>query len=333
MRIRMHTLLKCGQLDILSAKKPQPSDELVAGFGSLHANNITHNSSKLGNHMQAIRVWLLLFCSLLFNPAHATDKGLFWKLESPQGIVSYLFGTMHTDDNRVTDFSPPVLNALQSTDTFLMEVSESRDPSLFMMSQGTLAQYLTNEEFEQVRVLADFHSMHFGAAMQMKPWLLAVVFDLPKPQTPFAQDNMLKARAEDTLKTVEGIETPQEHFGVMDSFSLDEQLIMLRAVLKRDQAQKEKDFDRLLQAYLAGDADKITGLDEKITGAMLPDNLWKRMRYKLLDERNVVMAERTIAKASQGKVFIAVGAAHLAGEHGLIAAFRQAGFKLTAVKK
>lgn len=283
--------------------------------------------------MQAWRVWLFILCSLFINSAYATDKGLFWKLESPEGNISYLFGTMHTDDNRVTDFSQPVLDALQSTDTFMMEVAESRDPALFLMKQGTLAQYLTNEEFEQVRTLADFHTMHFGAAMQMKPWLLAVVFDLPKPQTPFAQDNMLKARAEDTLKDVEGIETPQEHFGVMDSFSIDEQLVMLRAVLKRSQAQKEKDFDRLLAAYLSGDSDQITGIDEKITGAMLPDNLWKRMRSKLLDERNVVMAERTIAKARQGKVFIAVGAAHLAGKNGLIAAFKQAGFKLSPVKK
>jgi uncharacterized protein len=32
--------------------------------------------------------------------AQATEKGLFWKLESPSGVTSYLFGTMHTDDNR-----------------------------------------------------------------------------------------------------------------------------------------------------------------------------------------------------------------------------------------
>lgn len=277
--------------------------------------------------------WLMLLGCLLALSVHASEKGLFWKMESPEGQVSYLFGTMHTDDNRVTNFSAPVLEALQSTDTFLMEVSESRDPSLFMMKEGTLAQYLTNDEFDQVRALADFHVMHFGAAMQMKPWLLAVVFDLPKPQTPFAQDNLLKSRAEDTLKVVEGIETPQEHFGVMDHFSMDEQLLMLRAVLKRDQTQKEKDFERLLAVYLSGDSDKVANMDEQITGNMIPKALWQRMKVKLLDERNVIMAERTIAKARQGKVFIAVGAAHLAGNNGLISAFKQAGFKLTPVKK
>ena len=138
--------------------------------------------------------------------------------------------------------------------------------------------------------------------------------------------------AEDLGKNVVGIETAQEHFGVMDSFSLDEQTTMLRAVLKRTPEQKEKDFERLLNAYLEGDAEKIGQLDEKITGGMLPDNLWLKMRKKLLDDRNVIMAERTIAAANQKSVFVAVGASHLGGDSGLIETFKKAGFTLTPVK-
>jgi len=262
----------------------------------------------------------------------AGEKGLFWKLESPTGVTSYLFGTMHTDDNRITNFSPAVKQALNDVDTFMMEVTAGQDPSLFMMKEGNLAQVLTNEEFEQVRELADFHVMHLGAALQMKPWLLAVIFDLPKPQTPFAQDNLLMTASEDLGKEVVGIETPQEHFGVMDSFSLEEQTTMLRAVLKRTPEQKQKDFERLLNAYLEGDADKIGQLDEKITGGMLPDNLWLKMRKKLLDDRNVIMAERTINLANQKPVFVAVGASHLGGDSGLIKAFKKAGYTLTAIQ-
>jgi hypothetical protein len=273
--------------------------------------------------------WLALLILLAPLCAQSADKGLFWKMESPTGITSYLFGTMHTDDNRITTFSPQVLEALNNVDTFMMEVSASQDPKLLMLQEGNIAQLMTNEEFEQVRELADFHVMHLGAAMQMKPWLLAVIFDLPKPQTPFAQDNLLMSMSEDLSKNVVGIETPQEHFGVMDSFSLEEQMVMLRAVLKRTPEQKEKDFERLLSAYLKGDAEKIANLDEQITGGMLPKPLWQKMRAKLLDERNAVMAERTIAKATEQPTFVAVGASHLAGKTGLIAAFKNAGFKLS----
>ena len=274
----------------------------------------------------------LILVGLSFS-TQATEKGLFWKLESPKGIVSYLFGTIHTDDNRVAEISPSVLAAINSVDTFMVEAGENRDQSVLMLKEGNLASQLTEAEFEQVRELADFHVMHMGAAMQMKPWLLAVVFDLPKPQTEFAQDNMLMTKAEEAGKNVAGIETAKEHFSVMDDFSMDEQMVMLRAVLKRTPEQKVADFESLMAVYLQGDSDKITALDEKITAGMLPANLWAKIKDKLLDKRSVVMAERAIPVANEKPIFMAVGASHLAGDIGLISAFKKAGYKLTALAK
>lgn len=274
------------------------------------------------------------FAFLCFShAAFATDKGLFWKLESPTGVVSYLFGTIHTDDNRVAEISPNIISAINNTDTFMMEAGENRDPSVMLLKEGNLASQLTEAEFEQVRELADFHVMHMGAAMQMKPWLLAVVFDLPKPQTPFNLDNLLMTKAEEAGKNVQGIETAKEHFGVMDDFSMDEQMVMLRAVLKRTPEQKVADFERLMAVYLEGDSDKITALNEKITAGMLPVDLWEKIKDKLLDKRSLLMAERSIPLANQKPVFIAVGASHLAGDMGLINAFKKAGYKLTALQK
>ena len=265
--------------------------------------------------------------------AQATEKGLFWKLESPTGITSYLFGTIHSDDNRVADISPNVLAAIKSVDTFMMEAEQGNDPSALMMQGRSLAEMITEPEFEQVKTLADFHTMHLDAAMQMKPWLLAVIFDLHKPQTPFNLDNMLMTKAEDSGKKVLGIETSKEHFGVMDDFSIDEQMVMLRAVLKRTPEQKEVDFESLMAVYLKGDSDKITALNEKITAGMLPADLWAKIKDKLLDKRSVVMAQRAIPVANEKPVFIAVGASHLAGDIGLINAFKKAGFKLSAMQK
>ena len=271
--------------------------------------------------------------ALFVNLAQATEKGLFWKLESPTGAVSYLFGTIHTDDNRVANFSPTIVNAIKSVDAFMMESAENRDPSVMLLKEGSLASLLTEAEFDKVRELADFHTMHMGAAMQMKPWLLAVVFDLPKPQTPFAQDNMLMSEAENASKEVIGIESAKEHFGVMDDFSLDEQMVMLRAVLKCTPEQKEAGFERLMAAYAAGDSDKIKALDEEITSGMLPKELSQKITDRLLVKRNVVMAERATAVAKDRSVFIAVGASHLSGDNGLIAAFKKVGFKLSALSK
>ncbi len=279
------------------------------------------------------------FCCLLFslcllgafNTAWA-ESGLFWKAESSVSKDLYLFGTIHTDDNRVTNFAPSVINAIKASDAFMMETLSPNNPGVFMMAEGDLRSMLTGPELEQVYALAEFHVMHRDAALHMKPWLLAVVFDSPRPLTPFAQDNLLMTQAEDVGKQIIGIEDTQEHFGIMDSFSLDEQLVMLRAVLKRSAAEKEQGFASLVQAYLAGDSEAIAALDDKITGNMLPKALWDKMRAKLVDDRNVVMAQRIMDEARQQKVFVAVGASHLAGQGGLLARLRAAGYQLSPLK-
>jgi uncharacterized protein len=283
--------------------------------------------------LRQLLISITIAFSLFANLAQATEKGLFWKLESPKGVVSYLFGTIHSDDSRVSDISPNMLAAMKSVDTFMMEAGENNDPTVMLLKEGNLASQLTEAEFEQVRELADFHVMHMGAAMQMKPWLLAVVFDLHKPQTPFNLDNLLMAKSEELGKNVVGIETAKEHFGVMDDFSMDEQMVMLRAVLKRTSAQKEADFESLIAEYLKGDSDKITALNEKITAGMLPADIWAKIKDKLLDKRSVVMAERALKVTDEKSVFLAVGASHLAGDIGLINAFKKAGYKLSAMPK
>jgi uncharacterized protein len=273
---------------------------------------------------------LLLSASMLVT---ATEKGLFWQMTAPSGQVSYLFGTIHTDDNRVTDFSAPILTALKQVDLFVMETQPNSNPTNFKMQSGSLKEMLSEAELDKIRTLADFHVMHMEQALQMKPWLLAVVFSQAKPQTPYAQDNLLMRGAEDFGKPTQGLETSAEHFGVIDDFSLDDQLIMLRAALGMSEAQKEKDFERLIAVYLTEDSDALLALDADLTGAGLPKVLWQRLRTKLLDERNVLMAKRSIELAKQQSVFVAVGAAHLAGDNGMIAEFKKAGFTLKRLNK
>jgi uncharacterized protein YbaP (TraB family) len=272
----------------------------------------------------------LLF--VLSQSAQAFDKGLLWKLEAPSGKVSYLLGTIHTDDQRVTEFSPKVIEAFNQTDVFMMETLPPRDPSIFMLKQGAIAEMLTEKEFDQVRELAEFHAMHIEAAMRMKPWLLAVIFDLPKPKSMYSMDELLLAKAEEKLKTIKGLEKTSDHFSVLDSISIEDQMVMLRAVLKRSQKDKERDYEKLLKTYQSGDLDKISQLDETITGGMLPKALWEQMKLKLIDERNVGMADGLIANASENSVFAAVGASHLGGKEGILSRLADAGYKVSPVK-
>lgn len=276
-----------------------------------------------------------LFSAILlcFLPTvQAAEAGLLWQIEAGDGKISYLFGTIHSDDARVNDFSPTLLKALSNSEAFVMETLPASDPSVYLMQDANLRSLLNEKEIQQVDTLADFHSMNEDIAMRMKPWLLAMVFDLPKPQTPYTQDAQLLGLAQSQGKEVLGLEDTTEHFAVLDEFTLKEQIIMLRAVLKRSQVDKERDFEDLVKAYARGDADRIAALDDQITSSILPKGLWARMRVKLIDERNVRMAQRAISEAGKRPVFIAVGASHLPGKNGLLEILRKAGYKVSPVK-
>lgn len=276
---------------------------------------------------------ILLLAWLAPVTAVAADIGLLWKLQAPSGKVSHLFGTMHADDGRIIDFSPKLVKALQEADTYYVEVMPGGDSSAFNMKDGRkLSSLLTPEEYDRICELADAYVMHREQANHMKPWLLAIVLDPPKPSTIFAQDVLLAGLARDNLKPVKALSSRNSHFETLDSLSMEEQLTMLRSVLKRSQEEKEKDFEELLTAYLSGNLDKIAGVDEKMTEGLLPAAIWEKMRTKLLDERNITMAETLTNALNKDSAFVAVGASHLAGKGGLLQRLRDAGFQVSAVE-
>jgi uncharacterized protein YbaP (TraB family) len=55
------------------------------------------------------------------------------------------------------------------------------------------------------------------------------------------------------------------------------------------------------------------------------------LRDKLINPRNQVILERALPLIENGNTFIAVGAAHLPGDKGLVELFRKAGYEVTPV--
>jgi uncharacterized protein len=183
----------------------------------------------------------LILVILLLNTvsfANASERGLFWKLKAPNGLTHYLFGTIHTDDNRIIKFLPAVKKSVNASDLLLVEIIPGDHSQNLFMKNYSLVSHLNAEELNQIKKLSEFHVMYFENVIRMKPWLLAIIFDSPKPHTEFNQDYLLMAMAEDLDKEVLGIESSKEHFASMDSLSLEEQLMMLRAVLKKNRERK-----------------------------------------------------------------------------------------------
>jgi len=277
----------------------------------------------------------LILVILLLNIvsiAYASDRGLFWKLRAPNGSTHYLFGTMHTDDNRIIKFLPIVKKSVNASDILLVEITPDGHSQNLFMKNHSLVSDINEKELNQIKKLAEFHVMYFDNVMRMKPWLLAIIFDSPKPHTEFNQDYLLMAMAADLDKEVLGIESSQEHFSSMDSLSLDEQLMMLRAVLKKTENEKLSDYNLLMKQYISGDVEQIRKTDERLTGKLLPEVLWAKIKVQLMNERNKKMVIKIKELSKDKQLFIAVGASHLAGQDGLLNQLRDSGFKISPLK-
>lgn len=283
--------------------------------------------------MQAKKLlqWCLFIAHVFYVVSVMAETGVFWQATKPDSKTVYLFGTMHSDDNRITTFTDQTLAAIKSVEVFMLETEQPKSPEPLLTRQ-TLSGDLTEAEMDQVNTLADQYVIRREFALHMKPWLLAVILAAPKPQTPFGQDHLLKAEAENLGKRIEALETVEDHFGVMDAMPRAEQLSLLKAVLARELAEKEADFEQVMQAYLSGDLDQILTVNENITGGLVSDKIWQKMKARLIIQRNKAMASRLMAVAKEQHVFVAVGASHLAGDTGLINQLKKAGFKLKALK-
>lgn len=264
--------------------------------------------------------------------AYANDRGIFWKLRAPNGLTHYLFGTIHTDENRIITFLPIVKQSLDASDLLVVEIASDDHAKNLFMSNYSLTSDLNEAELNQIKKLSEFHVMYFENVIRMKPWLLAIIFDSPKPSSEFNQDFLLMSMASDLDKDVTGIESSQEHFAIMDSLSLDDQLVMLRSVLKKTEKERLADYRLLMKEYLLADLDRIRKTDEELTGKLLPPDLWAKMKIQLMDERNKKMVTKIKELSKDKQLFIAVGASHLAGQDGLLNQLRQSGFKMSPMK-
>ena len=112
----------------------------------------------------------LILVILLLNIvsiAYASDRGLFWKLRAPNGSTHYLFGTMHTDDNRIIKFLPIVKKSVNASDILLVEITPDGHSQNLFMKNHSLVSDINEKELNQIKKLAEFHVMYFDNVMRM----------------------------------------------------------------------------------------------------------------------------------------------------------------------
>jgi uncharacterized protein YbaP (TraB family) len=173
----------------------------------------------------------------------------------------------------------------------------------------------------------------------LKPWAVAASLieldDQLKYPGVLPLDIVLFQRAAMAGKEVGGLETPDEQLAIFEDLTAAEQVALLRDTitqLRAVRATGRTPSDILSELYLTGDLDKLVEEIMKWDAASSDPKFTERLMERLLYRRNALMAgriEKKLREHPEKSFLFAVGAAHLQGPRGLLAALEKAGYRLT----
>lgn len=277
-------------------------------------------------------VWLLL---ALLSGALQAEEALLWRVEASEGAVSHLFGTIHSEDPRVTELPEPVAQAFSGAETVMLEmeltptVQQQMAQAIMLPPAQQLSDFLPQELFRaSVSAMAE-RGYPEQITARLRPWAVLLTLSMPQPETGEFLDKVLHDRAAAEGKTVIGLESLEEQLAIFRDLSLADQRLMLEQALK-DHPRLPEMLEAMTSAWLQRDLGRLMALYQESMEA-LPPSLQQRVGQRLLQERNQRMAQRALEPLQQGGAFIAVGALHLPGEEGLVALLREQGMTLTPV--
>lgn len=289
--------------------------------------------------------------SKIVDEAAKIENGdvLLWKIEKGGLPPSYLFGTIHVADKRVTALPEKAQAALAGSKTLAVEIANMTDegmlaamtkvPELLAYRDGTTLQaQLTPDEYGKVQALITKSGMPAEAAVVLRPWLVSMLLAISECHRKQMEAGMqpLDGRIEETAKAagtkIVGLETAESQLAAMASIPNDKQVLILKAGLAY--ADRTDDMiETIVQLYL----------QRKIAAAMpfqfvmaekagFERSTYDEFMKILINDRNIKMRDGAKPLLEQGNAFIAVGSLHLPGEHGLVKLLRDEGYQVTAAE-
>lgn len=261
------------------------------------------------------------------------EYGILWQIDIGSVAPSFLLGTMHVEDPRVTNLPAPVQDAFENSDSLTTEALLDFEQifmvgtELLLTDGSTLESLIGGELYADVTDALGKRGLMPEIASMLRPWAVALLLSQPRPQSGMFLDRKLYQLARQSGKEVYGLETMSEQLAVFKDMSLADQLILLQEALAELHTVPEI-IERLTQAYLQRDLRELSSLaNEQLSDS----SVQRKLAQELIVGRNKRMVQRMQDRLQEGNAFIAVGALHLPGPDGLLNRLQQLGVTLTRV--
>ena len=262
-------------------------------------------------------------------------NSLLWRI-SGNGLEapSYLYGTMHALCE--VNLSPATLSSLDETSRLCLEI-DMDDPNLQVeMAEGSLmsndtkiSSFCSSKEFQ---ILDRFLNENIGISLKMvdqyKPFLINAML-LPKLlECPIQSvETTLMDITKKSNKDIIGLESISTQLSMFDKIPYKEQIKeLIKSASDQLDFQKSETQD-LISLY---ESENIEALEKKIKES--ENILFRNYSDILLNDRNVSWIPLIEKYAKEAPTFFGVGAAHLAGENGVIKLLQKNGYTVEAIK-
>ncbi len=262
-------------------------------------------------------------------------KGILWKAEKPGIKPSFVFGTVHSEDERVTNLPDEINNPFSAAQTLVIEVlldkkaSQSVLRAMYFEDGRTLRSVTTEDIYKRAVEAMKTHDMPERLVNMMKPWAVFTVLNMPKQETGLFLDALLYQSAKKQGKQVLGLESMKEQMAVFDDMPMATQVSLLKSTLDSSE-DMEKILNETIEVYLTHDLKKILDLNERYM-VLLDKDVADEFNQRLIINRNKIMAERMLPALEKGNAFVAIGTLHLPGEFGVLNLLHKKGYRLTPV--
>ena len=283
-----------------------------------------------------MKIFILLFARLFLHArifSQLEKKSLLWEIKTKEGkTCSYLFGTIHAIDETKFYFPKKLEKIASKCDAICLEIAgiSSNPPSVekLMMTDKSLQDLFTKSQMDSIHYWAERFLLmkpnqfdeNFG---QAKPFLLLqFILKTSLPEDIKSYELVLEETAKKNNQELLGFETVDFQLSLFDQMTLDEQVRMVMESLRDEKNAKNK-FEEMQQVYLEQDLDQLYKMtkDESTT-----------LNRSFLEDRNMDWIPKIEEITKNKIVFIAVGAAHLAGPEGVIELLINKGFQVLPVK-
>lgn len=258
----------------------------------------------------------------------------------------HVIGTLHLNDPRMEAIADRLSPLLDQAELLMMEVSAEDmndfnsldNMSAYLLTEGpSLIELMGEKDWADFSTVLREHQIAPWMAAKMRPWLLDQVLTLPTciridKQASAGLDMRLDAIAKSRDLPVASLERMEELIGIMNAKPLDQQVKeLLVAVPLYDNSADY--LATLREGYFSEDlAFHMEVLHRQAKEqSQLPgpewDQLWDDFQTSLVKNRNALWLPRILDR-NEATIVIAVGAAHLSGEHGLLNLLGQEGYRL-----